>query len=244
MIAAYHQCATKSLVIRIRWSEILFTDKPTLPSRKPTDPSSLVGTPRKIRAATTPLPSPLTPRRHRLTSLKISTPPIPSPASTSSRVRPVGRFTPNRSNPPSADTISPSTSSRTKASSTAPTADTSVQSGTSQVYDQESQAKRLVPDISRLPQVLEVRRTPEVERGAFHPSSGRIVSSTRFAARAGSEKKIFISTGNEINVLAGAWTSGERGLETSDKRPTCLVVDGEKLVVCILPRCPCTCTDY
>jgi hypothetical protein len=67
----------------------------------------------------------------------------------------------------------------------------------------------------------------------FDPTSGRLVASTRFAARAGSEKKIHISTGTTINELGGAWSenAAQFGLDIAPKRPTCLAVDDEKVVV-------------
>ena len=96
-------------------------------------------------------------------------------------------------------------------------------------------AERLVPDLSRLPHIIEIRRTPEVEKGVFDPSTGRLVASTRFAARTGSEKKLYISSSADspARAIGGVWTekAGKLGLETSALRPTALVVDSEKVVV-------------
>jgi len=114
------------------------------------------------------------------------------------------------------------------------TADTSIQSDVRLAITEEK-TDCLVPDLSRLPNITEVRRTPEVEKGVFDETTVRLVASTRFAARTGSEKKLYISSSADepARAIGGVWTekAGKLGLDTSAMRPTALVVDSEKLVV-------------
>ena len=76
---------------------------------------------------------------------------------------------------------------------------------------------------------------PEVEKGVFDSTTGRLVASTRFAARTGSEKKLYITSSADepAQAIGGVWAenAGQLGLDTAAMRPTALVVDGEKLVV-------------
>jgi pyrimidine and pyridine-specific 5'-nucleotidase len=228
------QCATKLLMVTMRWEEISAED---IPSAKPAPRKSLpstLGTPRILRSATTPTPSPITPQRQRMLSMKASSATssafTPSPASVrESRARPTAA---SPAITKSTKTGSPSVSSR-MTSSIGTTDATSVQSLEPVSAVPEKTVPRLVPDLSRVPQIIEVRRTPEVERGVVDPTSGRLVASTRFAARAGSERKIYISTATTINELGGAWieNAATQALDTPAKRPTCLAMDGEKLLV-------------
>jgi hypothetical protein len=195
---------------------------------------STLGTPRILRSATTPTPSPIAPQRQRILSMKASSIPASpltaSPASIrSTRTRPIAV---NSVHVKTTNIGSPSVSSR-MTSSIGTTAATSVQSLDPISTPPDKTGPITVPDLSRVPQIIEVRRTPEVERGVFDPNSGRLVISTRFAARAGSEKKIHISTGTTIDELGGAWTenAASLGLDTAAKRPTCLAVDDGKVVV-------------
>jgi hypothetical protein len=228
------QCATKTLMVTMKWNEISADDvPPAKPASRRSKPSTLE-TPRILRSATTPTPSPITPQRQRMLSMKVSSATsstfTPSPASMrESRARPIA------ASPAITRSIksgSPSVSSR-MTSSIGTTAATSAQSLDPVSTSPEKTVPKLVPDLSRVPQIIEVRRTPEVERGVFDPNSGRLVTSTRFAARAGSKKKIDISTGTTTNELEGAWTenAASLGLDTAAKRPTCLAVDDGKVVV-------------
>ena len=223
------QCATKTFMVTMRWDEISAND---IHSAKPGPRKSLpsaLGTPRILRSATTPTPSPITPQRQRMMSASSVTSNLftPKPASVQSpRIRP--GIAPG---PASAKTGSPSVSSRTTPSIGTTVATSVLSVKTVSILSEKT--LRLVLDLSRVPQLAEVRRTPEVERGVFDPTLGRLVTSTRFAARAGSEKKIYISTGTTTNELRGAWTehAGPYGLDTAAKRPTCLAVDREMIVV-------------
>ena len=220
-------------MVTLRWNEISADHMPsTKPASRKSLPSTL-GTPRVLRSATTPAPSPVTPQRQRILSLKAtSTTLSPLKASSPSVRSPRSRHFAASPATASTKTGSPSVSSRIT-SSIGRTAATSVRSLDPVSAAPEKTVSRLLPDLSRVPQVIAVRRTPEVERGVFDPVSGRMVASTRFAARAGSEKKIYISTGTTTNELGGAWNeSGAiRGLDTPAKRPTCLAVDWEKIIV-------------
>lgn len=225
-------------MVTIRWEQITGN---TVPTTKPTPKKSLpatLGTPRVLRSATTPTPSPITPQRQRMSSMRTSDI-TPSPMTASPSIRgPRSRLgigaipaIPPATAPRSATTVSPSVTSRVT-SSIATTAATSVQSE-ALVTAPAEKISRLVPDISRIPQITQIRRTPEVERGVFDPISERLVCSTRFAARAGSEKKIYILAGATTHELGGAWsdTAALLGLDAAAKRPTCLAVDCEKIVV-------------
>jgi len=220
-------------MVTMRWNEI---SADHMPSSKPAPRKSLpstLGTPRVLRSATTPTPSPMTPQQQRVVSLKASSmTSSPLKASPPSVRSPRSRHFAASSATASTRTGSPSVSFR-MTPSIGTTAATSVQSLEPVSALPEKTAPRLVPDLSRAPQIIEVRRTPEVERGAFDRISGRLVASTRFAARAGSEKKIYISTGTTTNELGVAWneTGAIRGLDTSAKRPTCLAMDEEKIIV-------------
>jgi pyrimidine and pyridine-specific 5'-nucleotidase len=228
------QCATKTLMVTMRWEDISADD---IPSAKPAPRKSLpstLGTPRILRSATTPAPSPITPQRQRMLSMKASSitasPLTASPALIrSTQTRPIAV---NSVHVKSTNTGSPSVSSR-MTSSIGTTAATSEQSVKPVSAVPEKTGPITVPDLSRVPQIIEVRRTPEVERGVFDPTSGRLVTSTRFAARAGSEKKIYVSSRTTTNELGGDWAMGAamQGLDTPVKRPTCLTMDGEKLLV-------------
>jgi len=217
----------------MRWDEISANDVHSAkPGPRKSLPSAL-GTPRILRSATTPTPSPITPRRPRMMSMKASSvtqsPLTANPLSVrSSQSRPIVA---NPVNAKSTKIGSPSVSSR-MTSSIGTTAATSVTSP-DPVSTSPEKTPQLVPDLFRVPQITEVRRTPEVERGVFDPISGRLVTSTRFAARAGSGKKIYISTGTTTNELRGAWidNAATQGLNTPAKRPTYLTMDEEKVVV-------------
>jgi pyrimidine and pyridine-specific 5'-nucleotidase len=228
------QCATKTLMITMRWDEISANDIPSAKFGPRKSLPSTLGTPRILRSATTPIPSPITPQRQRMLSMKASSitasPSTASPASIrSTRTRPIAV---NSVHVKSTNSGSPSVSSR-MTSSIGTTAATSVQSVKPVSAVPERTGPITVPDLSRVPQIFEVRRTPELERGVFDPNSGRLVTSTRFAARAGSERKIYISTGTTIKELGGAWIeyAATQALDTPAKRPTCLAMDAEKLIV-------------
>jgi hypothetical protein len=221
-------------MVTIRWYDISANDIHSAKAGPRKSLPSTLGTPRILRSATTPTPSPIAPQRQRILSMKASSitasPPTASPASVRSiRTRPIAV---NSVHVKTTNTGSPSVSSR-MTSSIGTTAATSVQSVKPVSAVPEKTGPITVPDLSRVPQIIEVRRTPEVERGVFDTTSGRLVASTRFAARAGSERKIYISTATTINELRGAWTENAtmQGLDTPAKRPTCLALDGEKLVV-------------
>jgi hypothetical protein len=222
-------------MIRLQWDQTT-SETPTPISKPKRMTPSTLGTPRIVRSATTPTPSPtpMTPQE-RILSIKTSSsltssPLTASPVSTRGRARPGLGVVSTPGTPRSATTISPSISSRTASSSVALTADTSIQSDSP-----EKTAGRLLPDLARLPHILEIRKTPEVEKGVFHPTTDRLVSCTRFAARTGSEKKLYISTSADqpARPIGGAWIeeAGKLGLATSAMRPTALAIDGEKIVV-------------
>lgn len=220
-------------MVTMRWNEIPASHMPsTKPAPRKSLPSTL-GTPRVLRSATIPTPSPITPQRQRVVSLKASSmTSSPLKASPPSVRSPQSRHFAASPATASTRTASASVSSR-MAPSIGTTAATSVHSLKPVSVAPEKTVPRLVSDLSRIPQIIEIRRIPEVERGAFERTSGRLVASTRFAARAGSERKIYISTGTTTNKLGGAWNESGAiwGLDTPAKRPTCLAVDEEKIIV-------------
>ena len=50
--------------------------------------------------------------------------------------------------------------------------------------------RRFVPLLIKAPRLLEVVEAPEIERGATDARRTRLVTSTRFAARAGAERQV------------------------------------------------------
>lgn len=93
--------------------------------------------------------------------------------------------------------------------------------------------------LSKPPKLLEVIEAPETERGAVDARRTRLVTSTRFAFRAGAERQLYVgapmTNGRDASTqmipLGGAWaTQAVRlGLQTPEKNPMSIVIDRDKL---------------
>ncbi|WVF68610.1 hypothetical protein IAT40_003380 [Kwoniella sp. CBS 6097] len=103
---------------------------------------------------------------------------------------------------------------------------------------QKERKMRVVPLLTKAPKLVELIEAPDVEKGATDARRTRIVTSTRFAARAGANRHLYIGVpksdeeGTEMRPVSGAWASRaeELHLQTPEKNPMSLVLDREKFV--------------
>ncbi|WVQ96144.1 hypothetical protein IAU59_003247 [Kwoniella sp. CBS 9459] len=112
--------------------------------------------------------------------------------------------------------------------------------------DTDSQRKerktRFVPLLTKAPGLVDLIDAPDVEKGAIDARRMRVVTSTRFAARAGANRHLYIGSPNcdsedgregmELRPVGGAWASraDEMNLQTPEKNPMSLVLDREKFI--------------
>ncbi|OCF37122.1 hypothetical protein I316_01027 [Kwoniella heveanensis BCC8398] len=97
---------------------------------------------------------------------------------------------------------------------------------------------RIVPLLTKPPKLVELIDAPDVEKGAVDARRTRVVTSTRFAARAGANRHLYIGVPRrdgkrtEMKDVGGAWASraDELNLQTPEKNPMSLVLDREKFV--------------
>lgn len=123
----------------------------------------------------------------------------------------------------------------------------------------------LIANLAASPRIVNITQTPEVGIGAVHARKvssdakqeqtrpilisltlsapqHRIVCSSRFSSRAGSEKALYISAYEDVKEapakesaafvpLAGAWAAQASELSTAERNPTALAMDDESLVV-------------
>ncbi|KAL7419628.1 E1 ubiquitin-activating protein [Cryptotrichosporon argae] len=93
--------------------------------------------------------------------------------------------------------------------------------------------------LDRPPGLVEIVDSKDVERGAVDAQRGRMVTSTRFAARAGAERKLFVGApdghshgATRVVAVHGAWAARatELGLQMPGKNPMSLVLDRERFI--------------
>ncbi|WVQ83632.1 hypothetical protein IAT38_005773 [Cryptococcus sp. DSM 104549] len=108
---------------------------------------------------------------------------------------------------------------------------------------------RIIPLLTKPPRVLEVINAPDVEKGAIDARRTRVVTSTRFAARTGADRHLYVgapkrrhpddksegaltASQTEMIPITGAWAAKaqELSLQTPEKNPMSLVLDREKFV--------------
>nr|XP_018264697.1 uncharacterized protein I303_02874 [Kwoniella dejecticola CBS 10117]OBR86855.1 hypothetical protein I303_02874 [Kwoniella dejecticola CBS 10117] len=98
--------------------------------------------------------------------------------------------------------------------------------------------RRVIPLLTKPPQILELIHAPDVEKGAIDARRTRVVASTRFAARSGADRHLYVGVpkngedGTDMVPVLGAWKdkSDMLDLQTPGKNPMSLVLDREKFV--------------
>ncbi|OCF74968.1 hypothetical protein I204_03815 [Kwoniella mangroviensis CBS 8886] len=125
---------------------------------------------------------------------------------------------------------------------------TSLASGTPVPEEEEMKPKegrkRIIPLLTKAPKILELIHAPDVEKGAIDARRTRVVTSTRFAARSGADRQLYVGVpgqsdqggqdgGTDMIPVTGAWRDKSEvlNLQTPGKNPMSLVLDREKFVV-------------
>ncbi|WRT65681.1 uncharacterized protein IL334_002626 [Kwoniella shivajii] len=101
--------------------------------------------------------------------------------------------------------------------------------------------KRIVPLLTTAPRILEIINASDIEKGVVDARRSRIVTSTRFAARSGADRHLYIGVParsrdemrlTEMKSVGGAWKDQSKGLnlQTPGKNLMSLVLDQEKFV--------------
>ncbi|WVW80126.1 hypothetical protein I302_102101 [Kwoniella bestiolae CBS 10118] len=102
--------------------------------------------------------------------------------------------------------------------------------------------KRIIPLLTKPPKILELVHAPDVEKGAIDARRTRVVTSTRFAARSGADRHLYVGVprqsdsdqgeGTDMIPVSGAWRDKSEmlDLQTPGKNPMSLVLDREKFV--------------
>ncbi|WWC87868.1 uncharacterized protein L201_002766 [Kwoniella dendrophila CBS 6074] len=140
---------------------------------------------------------------------------------------------------------SPITQSSSPRKTVIPSRRTSLASSMAVPEDAESKLvegkRRVVPLLTKAPKILELIHAPDVEKGAIDARRTRVVTSTRFAARTGADRHLYVgaprssveSQGRtDMIPVLGAWKdkSDMLDLQTPGKNPMSLVLDREKFV--------------
>ncbi|WWD16533.1 hypothetical protein CI109_100960 [Kwoniella shandongensis] len=241
-------CATRETIVRLAWDEIEEQQPVILPyaqgTRDPATPSPIKGRIRMTSSTARPLPIASTPIRQRTVSTsttlsaKKTTPLSKSaslgPASTPS---PTGKMNPARSMPMSRTASSSITTRRVLTPTKAATSDDQASPPTGTLPAKS----RISPLLSKPPKVLETIHAPDTEKGAVDSRRDRIVTSTRFAARKGADRHLYIGLPNHSHEqsertkmipVKGAWVdrAEELNVQTPEKNPMSLVLDRDKFV--------------
>ncbi|CAO1623991.1 unnamed protein product [Sympodiomycopsis kandeliae] len=129
----------------------------------------------------------------------------------------------------------PSTDDLSFSSETSFTSSNSLMNGLAE-EDDSRPTHRIAPNLTAAPRIVSVLRTPEVATGAVDPRKRRIVCSSRFSARAGTERTLYTSTYSDARAPRAAQAAELNGEPVPEDSPAEVVTATEDSINSTFPR--------